>query len=34
MTERIVERVGDDLLQADEYLVHVGMRAIPEPRHE
>jgi len=28
---KIVERAGDDLLQADEYLARVGIRAIPEP---
>jgi hypothetical protein len=29
MTERMVERAGNDLLQADEYLARVGVRAIP-----
>jgi ferritin len=28
---KIIERAGDDLLQADEYLARVGVRAIPEP---
>ena len=28
---KIVVRAGDDLLQADEYLARVGVRAIPEP---
>ena len=28
---KILERAGDDLLQADEYLARVGVRAIPEP---
>ena len=28
---KIIERAGDDLLQADEYLARVGIRAIPEP---
>src|SRR3954451_20833884 len=28
---KIVERAGDDLLQADEYLARVGVRAIPDP---
>jgi bacterioferritin B len=27
---KIIERAGDDLLQADEYLARVGVRAIPE----
>jgi hypothetical protein len=31
MTERMVERAGNDLLQADEYLSRVGVRAMPEP---
>ena len=34
MTEGIVERAGNDLLQADEYLARVGVRAIPEPPKE
>jgi len=34
MTERIVERVGDDLLQADEQLAGVGVRSMPEPPKE
>ncbi len=29
MTERMVERAGNDLLQVDEYLVRIGVRAIP-----
>ena len=28
---KIIERAGDDLLQADEYLARVGVRAIPDP---
>ena len=28
---KIIERAGNDLLQADEYLARVGVRAIPEP---
>src|SRR5215468_4089976 len=28
---KIIERAGTDLLQADEYLARVGVRAIPEP---
>src|SRR5499427_9380380 len=28
---KIIERAGADLLQADEYLARVGIRAIPEP---
>ena len=28
---KIVQRAGDDLLQADEYLARVGVRAMPEP---
>jgi bacterioferritin B len=31
---KIVQRAGDDLLQADEYLARVGVRAIPEPAKE
>jgi Ferritin-like domain len=31
---KIIERAGDDLLQADEYLARVGVRAIPEPLKE
>ena len=31
---KIIERAGDDLLQADEYLSRVGVRAIPEPPKE
>ena len=31
---KIVHRAGDDLLQADEYLARVGLRAIPEPPAE
>ena len=27
---KIIERAGDDLLQADEYLARVGIRPIPE----
>jgi ferritin len=27
---KIIERAGDDLLQADEYLTRVGLRPIPE----
>jgi ferritin len=28
---KIIERAGEDLLQADEYLARVGVRAMPEP---
>jgi ferritin len=28
---KIVQRAGDDLLQADEYLARVGVKAMPEP---
>ena len=28
---KIIERAGNDLLQADEYLARVGVRAIPDP---
>ncbi len=28
---KILERAGNDLLQADEYLARVGVRAMPEP---
>ena len=28
---KIVDRAGDDLLQADEYLARVGIRTMPEP---
>ncbi|PZR72434.1 MAG: hypothetical protein DLM52_12895 [Chthoniobacterales bacterium] len=31
---KIVQRAGDDLLQADEYLARVGVRTMPEPRSE
>ncbi len=31
---KILERAGSDLLQADEYLARVGVRAIPEPPKE
>jgi len=34
MTKRMVERAGNDLLQADEYLARVGVRAIPAPPKE
>jgi len=27
---KIIERAGDDLLQADEYLARVGIRSMPE----
>ncbi len=30
MTKRMVERAGNDLLQADEYLARVDVRAIPK----
>ena len=29
---KIVQRAGNDLLQADEYLARVGVRTMPEPR--
>ena len=28
---KIVQRAGEDLLQADEYLARVGVRSVPEP---
>ncbi|MGZ4967725.1 MAG: ferritin [Chthoniobacterales bacterium] len=28
---KIVQRAGDDLLQADEYLARVGIKTMPEP---
>jgi ferritin len=28
---KIMQRAGDDLLQADEYLARVGVRTMPEP---
>jgi hypothetical protein len=31
---KIVERAGNDLLQADEYLARVGIQAMPEPAKE
>ena len=31
---KILERAGNDLLQADEYLARVGVRAIPMPPKE
>ncbi|MEP7015810.1 MAG: ferritin [Verrucomicrobiota bacterium] len=31
---KIVERAGNDLLQADEYLARVGVRTMPEPPKE
>jgi ferritin len=31
---KIVDRAGDDLLQADEYLARVGVRTMPEPSKE
>ncbi len=31
---KIVQRAGDDLLQADEYLARVGVRTMPEPPEE
>jgi len=31
---KIIERAGTDLLQADEYLARVGVRAMPEPPKE
>src|SRR5256712_9924677 len=31
---KILERAGTDLLQADEYLARVGVRAIPTPAKE
>jgi ferritin len=31
---KIVERAGSDLLQADEYLARVGVKAMPEPPKE
>ncbi|SRR5581483_1135787 len=31
---KIVQRAGNDLLQADEYLARVGVRTMPEPAGE
>ena len=31
---KIVQRAGDDLLQADEYLARVGVKTMPEPPAE
>jgi ferritin len=31
---KIIERAGNDLLQADEYLARVGLRTMPEPAKE
>ena len=31
---KILERAGNDLLQADEYLARVGLRAMPQPPKE
>ena len=31
---KIVERAGNDLLQADEYLARVGLRTMPQPPKE
>ena len=31
---KIVDRAGDNLLQADEYLARVGVRPMPQPRNE
>ena len=31
---KILERAGNDLLQADEYLARVGLRTMPEPPKE
>ena len=31
---KIIERAGEDLLQDDEYLARVGVRAMPEPPKE
>jgi ferritin len=31
---KIVQRAGDDLLQADEYLARVGVKTMPEPPPE
>jgi len=31
---KIVQRAGDNLLQADEYLARVGVRTMPEPTAE
>jgi ferritin len=28
---KIIERAGDNILQADEYLARVGLKAMPEP---
>jgi len=30
----IIERAGTDLLQADEYLARVGVKAMPAPPEE
>jgi hypothetical protein len=31
---KIVQRAGENLLQADEYLARVGLRSMPEPPAE
>jgi hypothetical protein len=31
---KIIERAGDNLLQADEYLARVGIKTMPEPAEE
>jgi bacterioferritin B len=31
---KIVQRAGNDLLQADEYLARVGVKAMPQPQTE
>ncbi|MFN2622281.1 MAG: hypothetical protein ABR611_05495, partial [Chthoniobacterales bacterium] len=31
---KIVQRAGNDLLQADEYLARVGVKTMPAPRQE
>lgn len=31
---KIVQRAGDDLLQADEYLARVGLKTMPDPTAE
>ena len=31
---KIVQRAGTNILQADEYLARVGVRAMPEPARE
>ena len=31
---KVVQRAGDNVLQADEYLARVGVRTMPQPAPE